>query len=498
MIRKLQALFITLLLLSILGTVTVYAETGDASGDWKTDRWEEIYEEELEGEDDLPPDEPTIFPDVPPTAWFYEDVMALYEANVIDGFTDGKFYPDDKVTTGQALKMILLAAGYDEPERVASHWARGYLDLALAENVLVRGEITDLDVSISRLLVARVAARALSLTRQADTAYFVDTNDDAVQALYETGIITGYTDGTFLPERTLSRAELSAIVHRIYIYRERVPDSDNSGSSGTNSDISLRTTETCIQMLKDLEGFQEKPYWDYQQYSIGYGSACKAGDYPNGITRDEADRLLRTYIQGFEKDLNTFLETNGITLTDSQYDALICFTYNLGSSWMHGTKLSRLLISGNYSENEFATAYGVWCHVGTDAQIHTGLIARRVRELRMFFDNVYTNPAEDTFYYVIFKSDKGEVDTDVALFRAGTNYESLPSAQAAGDTFVGWYTEDGSELTAGDTARQNLTVHAVWASSGITGSSGDDDAWYEEGWYDESWYDASDWNGLWD
>ena len=209
-------------------------------------------------------------------------------------------------------------------------------------------------------------------------------------------------------------------------------------------------------MLKALEGFQEKPYWDYQQYSIGYGSACKADEYPDGITREEADRLLRKYIQAFEKDLDAFLDKNGVRLTDNQYDALICFTYNLGSGWMRNTKLSNLLVSGNYTENEFASAYGVWCHVGTDAQIHKGLINRRVRELKMFFDNDYTNSASDTFYYVIFTTEKGSLQTDVGLYRAGTSYDPMLPAELDGDRFLGWFTEDGSELTRDSDGHRKL------------------------------------------
>ena len=219
-----------------------------------------------------------------------------------------------------------------------------------------------------------------------------------------------------------------------------------------------------MSLIKELEGFQEKPYWDYQQYSIGYGSACKEGEYPNGITREEADRLLRKYLQGFEKDLDAFLEKNNLRLSDNQYDALICFSYNLGSSWMKNTKLANLLIRGDYTENEFASAYGVWCHVGTDAQIHKGLITRRIRELQMFFDNDYTGSAANTFYYVIYTTDRGELETDVGLYRAGSYYDPLFSAECEGDTFLGWFTEDGVALTERDVAAGNVTVSAAWQS----------------------------------
>ena len=160
------------------------------------------------------------FPDVDVGEWFYDDVMALASSGVIGGFPDGTFRPGGTVTTGQALKMVLLAVGYAEPAPVASHWARGYLDLALEEGILQRGEITDLDVSISRQLLATVAARAMQAERTSERYSFSDAQNDDVQALADCGIIGGYTDGTFRPNNSLTRAELSAIVHRILTHRQ--------------------------------------------------------------------------------------------------------------------------------------------------------------------------------------------------------------------------------------------------------------------------------------
>ena len=280
-----------------------------------------------------------VFPDVTPEHWSYDDVMYLYRNGIIGGFPDGTFRPEEKVTTGQALKMIILAAGYAEPETVSSHWARGYLNFALEAGILERGEITDLDVSMSRLLTAKVSARALGVTRQDAQQKFTDTNDDCVQALSEIGIIGGYPDGTFRPNGSLTRAELSAIVSRIYAYRL-----DRNGGSTDNPDdpedldsdepIELRTTDAGVEFIKAREGFTAKAYWDYQQYSIGYGSYCEKDEYPDGITEKQADRLLRKRLQGFEAKLDEFLDKNGIRLKEQEYDALVSFTYNNGDYWM--------------------------------------------------------------------------------------------------------------------------------------------------------------------
>ena len=178
-------------------------------------------EDENEGDDPtaLEPQHPvdlsTVFTDVSTDDWFYSYVYDLYMDGVVNGYSNHTFRPSQYVTTGEALKMILLAAGFEEPERVASHWARGYLNLALDQGIIDRGDITDLDVNMSRQLMAKVVVNALGLTPQSETSPFTDTDDWYVHALYDSGITDGYTDRTFRPDRALSRAELSAIVWRI-------------------------------------------------------------------------------------------------------------------------------------------------------------------------------------------------------------------------------------------------------------------------------------------
>lgn len=161
----------------------------------------------------------TVFSDMKKEDWHYSYVADLYKRGVVDGFPDGSFRPDDLVTTGQALKMILLAAGYEEPEKVASHWARNFMNLALEEEIIIRGQITDLDVSISRGLMAQIVVKSMGLSRLYDFSTFNDTNSAYAQTLYDYGISDGYPDGSFKPDRPLTRAELCTIVCRMYQVR---------------------------------------------------------------------------------------------------------------------------------------------------------------------------------------------------------------------------------------------------------------------------------------
>ena len=95
----------------------------------------------------------------------------------------------------------------------------------------------------------------------------------------------------------------------------------------------MRASDDCIGILKLEEGFSEKPYWDYTQYTVGFGSRCPddmlAHYKENGITEEEAEDLLRNHLQKIEKDLNTFMEKWSLTWTQNQFDAVLLFSCDI-------------------------------------------------------------------------------------------------------------------------------------------------------------------------
>jgi len=159
--------------------------------------------------------EPIYFADVSESDWFYPQVQALAQTGVVSGYTDGTFRPANQITVGEALKLILRAAGVPEQAPAGDHWASGYLRYALDRNYLSAEQAADLDAPITRLLVSQLAARSLEITSDSTTSPFSDTADPSVLALYQADIINGYADGTFRPAGLLVRAEVSAIVWRI-------------------------------------------------------------------------------------------------------------------------------------------------------------------------------------------------------------------------------------------------------------------------------------------
>lgn len=105
-------------------------------------------------------------------------------------------------------------------------------------NVFSRNEIEDLynykivngttattyspNNDITRGQFSVMIARALELKPSSETNQFQDVSGkwyaDQVQALYETGIITGFTDGTFGGEKKITRQQAAAMIARMLEY----------------------------------------------------------------------------------------------------------------------------------------------------------------------------------------------------------------------------------------------------------------------------------------
>lgn len=156
--------------------------------------------------------------DIATSDWFYPYVTRLVALRAISGFEDGTFRPQNPVTYGQALKLILRTIGLPEPESTGGHWAAGYVEQARYYGVLDENEAVDPDAPIRRADVARYAARSLAQPPLEPEDTFADTTDGYALALYHIGIITGeVADGAryFRPQNSMTRAEIAAVLCRM-------------------------------------------------------------------------------------------------------------------------------------------------------------------------------------------------------------------------------------------------------------------------------------------
>ncbi|MBR4880227.1 MAG: S-layer homology domain-containing protein, partial [Clostridia bacterium] len=219
-----------------------------------------------------------------------------------------------------------------------------------------------------------------------------------------------------------------------------------------------------IDFIKSKEGFYKDMYTYAGSHLIGYGTLCKAGEYPDGITEEKAEELLRDELKLQEKEVNEFLDKNGITLRQNQYDAIVSFTYNLGTSWLSGnSKLIRILKGEEASRDEVVDAFGIWCHAG--GKVQDGLAKRRIQEAIIFLDGNYTSQADEKYAYIAFNAGEGSTPRDVLFYKTGNVYGNLPKAVRLGYTFEGWATSKGTDILVTHNVQNSRTLYAKWSAN---------------------------------
>ncbi len=231
----------------------------------------------------------------------------------------------------------------------------------------------------------------------------------------------------------------------------------------------MTCSEAVIDFIKDYEGFRSYVYWDGGTAYIGYGTAVYSQDYPNGISREGADALMRQALAVKEDTLNNVMDKYGFTLTQSQFDALMSFTYNIGTGWMSSSnRIFRYLKEGvqNYTDIEIVDAICVWCHMG--GKIIDQLVDRRIREAKMFLYGDYDGSDPHEYRYIEYDAGAGEVESSMIFYEYGKPYGQLQTAERSGYTLSGWVTSSGTAINAYTVVSQNLSVSAVWVEGVVT------------------------------
>ena len=228
----------------------------------------------------------------------------------------------------------------------------------------------------------------------------------------------------------------------------------------------MTASEDLIRLLKSVEGFSAKPYWDYAQWTVGYGTKCPDDrlEYykANGITEAEAESLLQVYVAKFENELYKFMDRTGVVLSQQQFDALLLFSYNCGTAWAYSGLLYNAVVSGA-TGNEVIYAFSRWCNAG--GEIKLSLLRRRLRDANLYLNGVYSTSNPENFGYVLYDACGGTVSPKVQGYDITLTADFVPEDPTyAGYKFVGWYTEaaGGTKVTKLDASTKNIRLYARW------------------------------------
>lgn len=232
----------------------------------------------------------------------------------------------------------------------------------------------------------------------------------------------------------------------------------------------MTSSDEAIRILKLEEGFSAKPYWDYAQWTVGYGTRCpddKLEEYKkNGISKEDAEALLRKHLNNFESEVNKFIRKTGISANQNQFDAMTLFSYNCGTGWIYQTTgvLYKAIVSGA-TGNALINAFSRWCYAG--GEIKTFLLRRRLSEANMYLNGRYSQQPPENFGYVLFDANGGTCSPNVQGYDTALTAPIGPTPKWDGYTFAGWYTArtGGKKVTVLDASVKNARLYAQWKDS---------------------------------
>ena len=165
-------------------------------------------------------------------------------------------------------------------------------------------------------------------------------------------------------------------------------------------------SEAGIKFIAEWEGFKGSVYNDElagNKPTVGYGKLINPGDiFYNDLTEREAWAMLIYKLDSgsYISAVNNFLITNSVKFNQNQFDSLVSFSYNLGTSWMGKDEKVKGYIFNAFENG--TTQRNLSCidpdgfsyemliyHHGIGHKCESGLLYRRIDEMNIFFKGVY-------------------------------------------------------------------------------------------------------------
>lgn len=125
-----------------------------------------------------------------------------------------------------------------------------------------------------------------------------------------------------------------------------------------------RASDEVIKLIANYEGFLSKVTADSitTDPTLGYGKVVISGEqFYNNITTNQAYAYLCQTVNkgGYTTTTNSFLINNGVKFNQQQFDALVCFAYNVGSGvFYNDSELRAVLLNTGSSGTIKAGASG--------------------------------------------------------------------------------------------------------------------------------------------
>ena len=146
--------------------------------------------------------------------------------------------------------------------------------------------------------------------------------------------------------------------------------------------VRLTVSKEGIALIKRYEGCKTTPYrCAAGKITVGYGHVIGNGlqlpdEWNRKFSLGEIDELLRTDLARFEQGVSRYCP---VYLTQSQFDALVSFSFNLGLGVLQRSTLRQKINRGDADAAKVILKYNM-----AGGRILKGLTRRRIAEYRLF------------------------------------------------------------------------------------------------------------------
>ena len=173
---------------------------------------------------------PFPFTDVPKTAWYRADVEYVWQHGIMKGISATKFGPDTKMTRAMFVTVLYRMEGSPSVEGmqipaftdIGAKWCYDAIIWAYNAGVTLGKTATTFapNDSITRAEIVTMVYRYSGSPTVSSVPNFTDAASvgawarDAIIWATSVGVVNGYTDGSFGPNKTALRSEMAAMLHR--------------------------------------------------------------------------------------------------------------------------------------------------------------------------------------------------------------------------------------------------------------------------------------------
>lgn len=212
----------------------------------------------------------SAYTDVSNKHWGYELIKNLTERNILSGYPDGSFKPEDNMTIAEFLSVLIkLIASNKDVSSNSDYWADRIIEIAKEKDILLEQDYSEFDPEseITRWEICQMLFRSIKgeeiieNIKLENTPNFADIDKynsneyNITKLLRYFGVINGYPDNTVRLGEKATRAEVCAFI-------ENYMKSELKMLSGVNDKVLY---DNDIAKVKKVDLPSELKKWRYSE-----------------------------------------------------------------------------------------------------------------------------------------------------------------------------------------------------------------------------------------